>query len=191
MSEGDSQMDDALAHDPHIEQVQPVESTRRRISVTRLLKRGFVYIALIVIAVAFSIPFLWLVSTSLKPPPQIFKLPPEWIPNPIVWSNYLKAVTAIPYFLYAKNTLVIALFNVVASVIACSMVAYGFAIVRWPGRDTLFMIVVATLMIPYVVLLIPTFVIFSKLGWVNTFYPLTIPALTGNAFFIFLCVSST
>jgi multiple sugar transport system permease protein len=113
-------------------------------------------------------------------------LPPQYIPNPFVWSNYQKAVTTIPFFLYLKNTLYIALFNVVASVIACSMVAYGFGIVRWPGRDVLFMIVIATLMIPYVVLLIPTFIIFKYLGWINTPNPLTIPALTGNAFFIFL-----
>ena len=158
--------------------------TRHRRRVT--IERFFSYVLLIVLALLFSVPFLWLISTSLKPPDQVFKLPPEWIPHPFAWANYLKAVTAIPFFLYLKNTIYIALFNVIASIISCSLVAYGFSIIRWPGRDTVFMVVVATLMIPYAVLIIPTFIIFKNLGWINTPNPLTIPALTGNAFFIFL-----
>ncbi len=179
-------MADTLSRNALLEADATQEATRRRHRAIHILKRGVIYLALTLLAIGFSIPFLWLISTSLKPPVQLFKVPPEWIPNPFVWSNYQKAVTTIPFFLYLKNTVYIALFNVVASVIACSMVAYGFGIVRWPGRDVLFMIVIATLMIPYVVLLIPTFIIFKNLGWINTPNPLTIPALTGNAFFIFL-----
>ena len=178
-------MDDTLTSNVAAD-VRTVSGSTKRPRFVHLLKRGFVYAALIVLALGFSLPFLWLISTSLKQPTQIFALPPEWIPSPVVWSNYQKAVTTIPFFMYLKNTLYITLFNVVASVIACSMVAYGFAIVRWPGRDALFMVVIATLMIPYVVLLIPTFIIFKTLGWINTPHPLTIPALAGNAFFIFL-----
>lgn len=159
---------------------------QRKRKALRLLQRLLTYTVLIFLSLIFATPFLWLLSTSLKPPEQIFKLPPEWIPDPFTWSNYTKAVTAIPFFLYLKNTMYIAIFNVIASVISCSLVAYGFSMIRWPGRDVLFLVVVATLMIPYAVILIPTFIIFSKLGWVNTPNPLTIPALTGNAFFIFL-----
>lgn len=169
-----------------VAQDQAAEEAKRRRRIAYRIRRAFAYIFLTALAIGFAVPFLWLISTSLKPPPQIFKLPPQWIPNPFVWQNYYKAVTAIPFFLYLKNTLYIALFNVIASVISCSMVAYGFSIVKWPGRDTLFMVVIATLMIPYVVLLIPTFIIFKNLGWINTPHPLTVPALFGSAFFIFL-----
>ncbi len=152
----------------------------------RVLQRGAVYLALTLLGILFTIPFLWLLSTSLKPPAQLFKLPPEWIPNPFTWNNYPRALTAIPFFSYLGNTLYISLFNVVASVISCSLVAYGFARIQWPGRNLLFLVLVSTLMIPFPVTLIPTFLIFRDLGWINTPNPLTIPALTGNAFFIFL-----
>ncbi len=179
-------MEDTLSGETMLESEARYATAKRQKQVLHTLKRVFVYAALTALAIAFSTPFIWLISTSLKLPAQLFKIPPQWIPDPFVWSNYHKAVTTIPFFLYAKNTLYIALFNVIASVISCSMVAYGFSIVRWPGRDALFLVVIATLMIPYVVLLIPTFIIFKNLGWINTPNPLTIPALAGNAFFIFL-----
>jgi multiple sugar transport system permease protein len=159
---------------------------RRRRRAARRLQRIAAYAALTALSLVFAVPFLWLLSTSLKPPAQLFRLPPEWIPDPFTWSNYPRALTQIPFALYLKNTLYIALFNVVASVIACSLVAYGFARIQWPGRNFLFLVLVSTLMIPFPVTLIPTFLIFRDLGWINTPHPLTIPALTGNAFFIFL-----
>jgi multiple sugar transport system permease protein len=160
--------------------------SRRRRRAARRLQRIAAYAALTALSLVFAVPFLWLLSTSLKPPAQLFRLPPEWIPDPFTWSNYPRALTQIPFALYLKNTLYIALFNVVASVIACSLVAYGFARIQWPGRNFLFLVLVSTLMIPFPVTLIPTFLIFRDLGWINTPHPLTIPALTGNAFFIFL-----
>jgi multiple sugar transport system permease protein len=152
----------------------------------RRAQRAAAYLVLIALSVVFSIPFVWLLSTSLKPPAQLFKLPPEWVPDPFTWSNYGRATTMIPFWLYLKNTLYITFFNVVASVVSCSLVAYGFARIQWPGRNLLFMVLVSTLMIPFPVTLIPTFLIFRDLGWINTPHPLTVPALTGNAFFIFL-----
>jgi multiple sugar transport system permease protein len=153
---------------------------------TTLLRRVIAYALLTGLSLVFAVPLVWLVSTSLKAPSQIFRLPPEWVPSPFTWSNYSKAVTIIPFGLYLRNTLYIALFNVVASVLSCSLVAYGFARIHWPGRNLLFMVLVSTLMIPFPVTLIPTFLIFRDLGWINTPHPLTIPALTGSAFFIFL-----
>ena len=141
---------------------------------------------LIVIGVLFIIPFVWLVSTSLKPAKQIFLLPPQWIPDPFTWSNYPEALTYIPFFQYMGNTFYIALFNVIALTLSSSFIAYGFARIPWPGRNVVFSIVIATLMIPYAVTLIPTFLIFRKLGWVGTYNPLTVPALFGDAFSIFL-----
>lgn len=144
------------------------------------------HLLLATLGFVFTLPFLWLLSTSLKPPEQLFRLPPEWIPNPFMWSNYAKATTFIPFFQYFGNTLYITIFNVIAILISCSLVAYGFARINWPGRDALFMVLISTLMIPGAVTLIPTFIIFRNLGWVGTPNPLTWPAFTGNAFYIFL-----
>lgn len=144
------------------------------------------HLLLATLSFVFTLPFLWLISTSLKPPEQLFRLPPEWIPNPFMWSNYAKATTFIPFFQYFGNTLYITIFNVIAILISCSLVAYGFARITWPGRDALFMVLISTLMIPGAVTLIPTFIIFRNLGWVGTPNPLTWPAFTGNAFYIFL-----
>jgi multiple sugar transport system permease protein len=164
----------------------PRTAAQRRRHMRRLGQRLAAHAVLIVLGALFAVPFLWLVSTSLKPPTQLFKLPPEWIPRPFTWSNYSRATTFIPFFLYLKNTLYITIFNVIATLISCSLAAYGFARIRWPGRNLLFMVLVATLMIPYPVTLIPQFLIFRDLGWIGTPNPLTWPALTGNAFFIFL-----
>jgi multiple sugar transport system permease protein len=170
----------SLTHAP----ARGTRPSRRRLAA--LMRSVATHLELIVLGALFALPFLWLLSTSLKPPSQLFKLPPEWIPQPFTWSNYVRALTFIPFFRYLGNTVYIALFNVVASVASCSLAAYGFARIRWPGRNILFFVLISTLMIPYSVTLIPTFIIFRNLGWVGTPHPLTIPALTGNAFFIFL-----
>jgi len=166
--------------------VQTTLSMRMNKQTRRLLTGLTAHVILIVSAVAFALPFLWMLSTSLKPDAQIFVLPPQWVPKPFMWSNYPNALTYIPYFTYFKNTLYIAVFNVIATLISCTLVAYGFARINWPGRNILFGVLLATLMIPYPVTLIPTFLIFRKLGWIGTPNPLTWPALFGNAFFIFL-----
>jgi multiple sugar transport system permease protein len=152
----------------------------------RVLQALLKHSVLTVLAIIFAVPFLWLLSTSLKPTRQIFILPPEWIPDPFTWSNYPQALTYIPFFRYMLNTSYIALFNVVALTLSSSFVAYGFSRIRWPGRDIFFSVVIATLMIPYAVTLIPTFLVFRRLDWVGTYNPLTIPALFGDAFSIFL-----
>jgi multiple sugar transport system permease protein len=152
----------------------------------RILQAVLTHAVLIGLSILFAVPFLWLVSTSLKPPQQIFVLPPEWIPNPFMWSNYPQALTYIPFFRYMGNTFYIALFNVAALTLSSSFVAYGFSRIRWPGRGPVFSLVIATLMIPYAVTLIPTFLIFRRLDWVGTYNPLMIPALFGDPFSIFL-----
>lgn len=152
----------------------------------RLFTETTTHVLLLLLGFAFILPFFWMISTSLKPDKQIFLMPPQYIPSPFVWSNYPRALTYIPYFLYFRNTLYIALFNVVATIVSCTLVAYGFARINWPGRDALFGFLIATLMIPYPVILIPTFLIFRNLGWVGTPHPLTWPAFFGNPFFIFL-----
>jgi ABC-type glycerol-3-phosphate transport system permease component len=146
---------------------RPMHVATQGKAVRRIARRIGAHLLLIALSLLFALPFVWLVSTSLKPTEQLFRLPIEWIPRPFTWSNYPRALTYIPFFLYLRNTLYIALFNVVGTLISCSMVAYGFARIRWPGRNALFFVLIATLMIPYQVTLIPTFLIFRKsAGWV-------------------------
>lgn len=164
----------------------PVRPGRRRSRVRGWVRSSTTHATLIVLAIAFIVPFIWLVSTSLKADSQLFKYPPQWIPNPIKWSNYSRAVNYIPYFLYFGNSLYVAIFNVVATVLSCSLIAYGFARINWPGRDALFIVVLATLMIPSEVLLIPQYVLFRNIGWLNSYNPLTLPALAGSPVYIFL-----
>ena len=152
----------------------------------RVAQRIVVYVLITALAVLFTVPFIWLVSTSLKSPAQVFVVPPQWIPNPFVWDNYPRSTTFIPFWLYFRNTLYVTVFNVIGSVASCSVVAYGFSRIQWRGRNTLFVVLIATLMIPYPVTLIPTFLIFRDLGLVNTLNALVVPAFFGNAFFIFL-----
>ena len=133
------------------------------------------------------IPLLWTVSTSLKTLQQIAVWPPEWIPRPVMWSNYIEVFHVAPIALYLRNTMVIVIADVLGAVITCSFVAYGFSRTNFPGRDALFMLLLSTLMMPYVVRLVPLYVIYNQIGWINTFLPLVVPPLLGrNPFFIFL-----
>lgn len=144
------------------------------------------HVMLLTVGISFLLPFYWLVSTSLKTDAQVFQSPPVWIPHPIQWKNYPKALTYIPFFRYTVNTLVICGLSVLGAVFSNSLVAYSFAKIKWPGRDFLFILILATLMLPAQVTMIPVFTIFKTAGWVNTIKPLIVPAFLGNAFFIFL-----
>lgn len=137
-------------------------------------------------ALIFLLPFLWMLSTSLKPDEQLFAYPPVWIPHPFQWLNYPKAVSYIPFFTYLKNTLFISLISMVGATLASSLVAYSLARIRWPGRRILLLLTIATLMLPYQVTLIPVFLVFKKLGLVGTLWPLILPHFFGVAYFIFL-----
>lgn len=162
------------------------------------------WIALIGMATVMLLPFIWLVSSSLKGQTEIFQYPPQFIPNPFHWDNYYNALTAKPFDVYLINTLKIVGLNVIAVVFSSSLCAYGFARIKFWGRDFWFGIVMATLFLPYTILIVPQFIIFSRLpvpqmniplfnittesrNWVDTFLPLTIPYFFGGgAFNIFL-----
>lgn len=154
----------------------------------RLVTKIVVFIILSLAAIAFLLPFAWMISTSLKPKSQIFVYPLIWIPDPPMWRNYAKALNnpSFQYFLFFGNSLYYAVLSTVGIVVSCSLVAYAFARLQWWGRDIWFVITLATLMIPYPVTLIPLYLIFSKIGWVNSFKPLIVPNFMGTAFFIFL-----
>jgi ABC-type glycerol-3-phosphate transport system permease component len=166
--------------------VQPRAAARRR-----LLDAGataVLYVLASAGAFFFVLPFVWMVSTSLKDQKHVYTLPIEWIPRTIVWENYTTAwFGRIPFTLYTLNTLVITLSALVGTLLSASLVAYGFARLRFPGRDVLFLLVLGMLMIPFQVVMIPTYVLFKNLGWLDTWLPLIVPAwFGGGAFNIFL-----
>lgn len=157
------------------------KKTRRRISSV------VAYVLLTLGGIAMMLPFAWLVSSSLKAPEEIFVLPPQWIPDAPRWGNYSEVLSQLPFLLYLRNTLTITFLAMTGQVLSSAMGAYAFARLRWPGRDHIFAVLLATLMLPYAVTLIPTFILFKELHWLDTFLPLIVPYwLGGGAFYIFL-----
>ena len=141
---------------------------------------------LIVLALVFTTPFLWLLSTSLKTNEQIVQSSPDWIPRPATLQNFLNAFHTVPLLEYGKNTLIVTLFSVLGALCSNTLVAYGFSRIQWRSREFFFIITLATLMLPFQVTMVPLFIMFSKLHWTNTFLPLIVPCFFGNAFYIFL-----
>ncbi|MCO5477163.1 carbohydrate ABC transporter permease [Enterococcus gallinarum] len=131
-------------------------------------------------------PFLWTIGSSLKNMTQIFALPPVWFPNPIVWQNYLDSLQAMPFGRAYWNSFYITIIVVVSQLFTGSMAAYAFAKLRFKGSEVLFLLFLATMMIPKQVTMIPLYLIMDKLGWLNTHLPLIIPGALFNAFAVFL-----
>jgi multiple sugar transport system permease protein len=155
--------------------------------VRRVGLRLLIYGLLISGAVVMLIPLLWLLSSSLKDSGRIFLFPPQWLPDPWRPENYRVVFQQIPFVRFYVNTIVVTLLAMIGQVLAASLVAFGFARLRFPGRDLLFLVLLATIMIPYQVTLIPTFVLFRLLGWLDTYMPLILPYwLGGGAFYVFL-----
>jgi ABC-type glycerol-3-phosphate transport system permease component len=156
--------------------------------IKEIIWKTIAYIVITAFGVLLIIPFFWAVSTSLKPAGQEFTYPPKWIPEPFMWENYRIALTLLPFGTFLKNTLIITVFATIGSVLTASLSGYAFARLQFPGKNILFMLCISTMMLPYVVTLVPTFILFKLLGWVDTFYPLIVPSwFGGGAFFIFLC----
>lgn len=155
---------------------------------SRILRSVVTHLVLIALGALFIMPFVWMISTSLKPDEEMFDLPPKWIPHPILWSNYKDALSTIPFLRYAGNTIFITALNLAGTLISTSLVAYSFARLRWKGRNFFFALMLATMMLPSQVTLIPLFVMYKQFHWLDTFKPLTVPAFFGatGAFFIFL-----
>lgn len=153
-----------------------------------LLKNLFVYSMLIILAVAFALPLYWMIATALKPFDQVFSIPPQWFPNPVMWSNFPDAtrVRGAPLPLCIWNTIKYTVCGVVGTTLSSALVAYAFARLEFPGKRALFMLILSTLMIPFAVVMVPQFIIWHKLGWLDTLKPLIIPPWFGGAFNIFL-----
>lgn len=164
----------------------PQHSRIRPEHLSHWLSRAGIYILLIIGALLILVPFFWTISTSLKTEQQTLQFPPTWIPDPIAWENYPTALRARPFNIYYLNSAFIAITSTFGQVVSSAIVAYGFARLRFRGRNMLFLLVLSTMMIPFHVMIIPRFVLFRYLGWLDTYYPLILPNFFGSAFSIFL-----
>jgi multiple sugar transport system permease protein len=158
-------------------------------------QRLLTHLVLLALCVPFALPLVWMVATSLKPETEIYttEAPANaWqylvsiFPSQPRWENYPEALRTVPFAVYLRNTLLLCVANVLFAVASSAVVAYGFARLRFPGRDLLFMVMISTMALPGQVTMIPVFTLFRELGLYGTFAPLIVPALFGNAFFIFL-----
>jgi len=160
--------------------------TRQRMG---LMKMFYVYALLFLFGLSFALPFVWMLSTSLKPSGQVFSIPPTWFTRPLVWQNMLESLTAMgePVHRYFFNSTLLAVNAVIGTVISSAMVAFAFARLEFPGKKVFFLLILSTLMIPFAVTMIPQFILWRMLGWLDTYKPLMVPAwLGGGPFFIFL-----
>ena len=172
---------------PASTQGQTTGKRTRSQSRTTAIGRGAVFITLLLLSITWIFPLYWMVTSALKDDPQIYTVPPVMIPNPAHWNNFIDAWYRLDFNTAAFNSifrysLPVTIFTVVSSV----MVAYGFSKIRWPGREPLFWVCIATMMLPWQVTMVPLFIIFKQLGWINTYLPLVVPSLFGTPYFIFL-----
>ncbi len=159
----------------------------RRQSVQKTVKTVLGYTILLALSVVFLIPFLWSLSASFKGLLQVYAIPPVWIPKPIHWENYIRIFKLLPLLRFFWNTIVITTLSLVGQIFSASLVAYAFARLRWPLRDFFFFLLLGTMMLPTQVTLIPQFLLYQYLGWMDTYLPLIVPHFLGiSAFSIFL-----
>ncbi|PYE54609.1 carbohydrate ABC transporter permease [Deinococcus yavapaiensis] len=148
--------------------------------------RTIAFVLLAIVGGLILFPAVWMLSTALKADTQVYANPPIWIPNPLRWDNFVQAWTQAPFTRYTINTTLYAIAVVIGTILSCSLAAYGFAKLRFPGRDALFTVLLATMMIPGMVTLIPQYILFSRIHWVGTYLPLVVPSYFAGAFFTFL-----
>lgn len=159
-----------------------LSSRKRQESIIRIV--GLIVVALGAILVL--LPLVWMLSTSLKAEGMVLLMPPQWIPKPVVWRNYIEAFEFMNGLTVYTNTITVTALSMIGQLIASTLVAFGFSRIHVPGRDGLFILVLAGLMLPYQVTLIPQFLLFRSLGWVDTLRPLIVPTFAGGPFFIFM-----
>ncbi|GAB4512682.1 MAG: carbohydrate ABC transporter permease [Anaerolineae bacterium] len=178
------------------QEARPLDALRQRAQVLLwgtpsrmgLVKKAVVYTLLSVLAAAFALPLYWMLSTALKPLDQVYSIPPQWVPHPIQWRNFPDAlkVRGAPVYLCAWNTIQYAASGVTGTTLSSALVAYAFARLEFPGKNFMFMLILSTLMIPFAIVMVPQFIIWYKLGWLDTLKPLVVPPWFGGAFNIFL-----
>ncbi len=154
----------------------PRQTEVRRLQ--KVLGRFLIYACLLALSLSMLVPFLWMATTSLMDDLEVYSFPPKFIPKKFLWNNYKEAMTLLPFDRFFINTLIVSLGAVLGQLFTCSMAAYAFARLRFKWRDKIFAIYLATMMIPAIVTLIPTFLIINAFGWMNTYWGLITPALT-------------
>lgn len=150
------------------------------------IKKGLAYTICTFMAVIYVFPLYWLLVTALKTDKEIFQVPPTFLPALPQWQNFQAATEYIPFWQYMGNTLFIAVLTIIGTLVSCTLVAYGFARIKWPGRNLMFIIYLSTIMLPTQVTMIPLYIIYRQIGWIGTFMPLIVPSFFGNALFVFL-----
>jgi multiple sugar transport system permease protein len=150
-----------------------------------LLKKLIIHLVLIILGITMVVPFLWMVSTSLKGFHEIFRYPPTWIPEKPQWSNYLQVWKLAPFGRFYVNSVFVAVATTAGQVITGVLAAYAFARMEFAGRDKIFMVFLATLMVPTQVTLIPTYIVMSRIGWIDSYKALIVP-FVATAFSVFL-----
>ncbi len=163
-----------------------VSETKHGLRLGQRLGRISIYTLVVFFAFLYAMPFVWMLSTSVKPSNEVYLVPPKWIPSTFEWSNYSVPWQNLPFLKFYGNTAIITLLSMVGTLLSSSLVAFAFARMRFRGRDFLFMIILATMMLPGQVTLIPTYVLWTKIGGINTYWPLILPSFFGGAFNIFL-----
>ena len=159
----------------------------RRLRPSQLITEVLKYVILLTLAISFALPFYWMVSSALKNDSQVYTVPPIWIPIPALWRNFWDAWNLYDYNRYLLNTVFrYAIPAAIGTTLSSAFVAYGFARLRWRGRDTFFSLLLATMMIPGQVTIVPVFIVFKHLGWIDSYRPLVVPAFFGSAWNIFL-----
>jgi multiple sugar transport system permease protein len=171
---------------PALPRVAPQPATRRRVSIGHLIGRVSIYALVAFGAVLYAAPFVWMLSTAVKPGYQVYVVPPVWIPATIEWQNFIKPWQNLPFALFYKNTIIYTLTSVFGQLLSSSLVAFAFARMRFRGRGFLFILILSTIMLPNQVTLVPLYLLFTKLHWINTLLPLIVPNFFGGAFNIFL-----
>ncbi|MCB8925180.1 MAG: carbohydrate ABC transporter permease [Ardenticatenaceae bacterium] len=163
------------------------EQNRKRWQFTSVLAEIGKYALLIPLAISFVFPLYWMLISGLKNDPQVFQVPPTLIPNPAFWNNFVEAWTILPFNTFTYNSIFrYSLPVTIITVISSTIVAYGFSKIKWPGRDKLFWVVLATMMLPWAVKMVPLFLTFKTLDWLDTYNPWVVPALFGSPYYIFL-----
>lgn len=168
--------------------LQQIDEKRRTLQSRRHFRNTgdvVIFVLLCIGAISMLAPLAWMLSTSLKTRESVFQVPPQWIPNPFAWDTYARIWKAGPLLSGIKNSVIVSVLVVGIGSMTSSVAAYGFAKLRFPGRGGIFLFLLSGMMIPFPALMIPTFILFSKLGWVDTLLPLIVPGLFGNLMMVF------
>jgi ABC-type glycerol-3-phosphate transport system permease component len=153
----------------------------------KIIQTVITYAILVTGAMALLVPFFWMLSTRLKPEAEVMTWPIQWVPSRLIWDNYKQVFARTPFARYLGNSTWLALATITGQLIGSTLAGFGFARMRFPGKDILFLVMLSTMMLPAWVVIVPHFMMFQAIDWLDTYKPMIIPAFFGSPFYIFLC----